>query len=104
MDTVGPRCLRERIWSISKVASSAAWGIWQYSQRPSARCQTSRVSAAFIGGSGVGSGLELDAERAAGLGFQDGKQGGGLGEGVHLFLLGGRQGVVLIPHGQVVHA
>jgi hypothetical protein len=67
---------------------------------PFARRQTSRVSAASMGGSRIGAGFKLDAERAAGLRFQDGKQGGRLGEGVHLLLLGRRQGVILIPHGQ----
>src|SRR5208283_2799039 len=101
--TVGPLCLPAMMWSISKGSSSAAWGIWQYSQRPLARCQTSRESTASIAASGSGLGFEFDAERAAGLGFEDGEHRTGLGEGEQLFLLGGRQGVLLIPHGQVVH-
>ncbi len=47
--------------------------------------------------------FELDTKRSAGLGFQDGKQGGGLPEGDHLFFLGVRQSTILIPNGQVVH-
>jgi hypothetical protein len=48
--------------------------------------------------------LELDAEGTAGLGFQDGKHGCRLTEVVHFFLLGRCEVIILIPHGELVHA
>ena len=54
-------------------------------------------------GLGDGAFLKFDAERAAGFGFEDGKQGGRLGEAEKFLLFLGRQGILLIPHGQVVH-
>src|SRR5271166_337712 len=58
----------------------------------------------FHAGSGGDAFLGFDAKRAARLGFEDGKQVAGLAEGEQLLLLGGSQGIVLIAHGQVVHA
>ena len=78
------------MWSISKGLSSHSWDNWQYSQQSSARFQTSRINAASMSVSGVGAFLGFDAERSAGLGFEDGEQVSGLAEGEQLFLLGGR--------------
>jgi hypothetical protein len=48
--------------------------------------------------------LELDAQGAAGPGFQDGEDSCGLAEVVHFFLLGWREVIILISHGKFVHS
>src|SRR5262245_32423096 len=78
-----PPCFRAMMWSISKVASSWSWWIWQYSQQWRARCQTNRTSAASMSASGSGSFLRLDAESTPGLRLEDAQQTASLAKGDH---------------------
>src|SRR5438552_1911519 len=75
----------------------------QYSQRPAARCQTCRTSAASMRASGSGAFLGFDLQGAASLGFEDGEKRAGLGVGEQFILLAGGKRVLLVAHGQVVH-
>ena len=72
------RWLQESKWSLVTrllgLGQDLAWGTWQYSQRPFARCQTSRVSAASMSGVSRRYVHRVNTERAAGFGFEDGKQ------------------------------
>src|SRR5437867_6305688 len=91
------------MWSISKRVLTNSWQSRQYSQHPRARCQTSRMSAASMCASESGALLWFDTERPPGLGSKDVEHDTGPGEGEQFFLLGGREGILLVAHGQVVH-